>query len=137
MRVGGGSHYRAFTDDSLTMMYEAVRGALAADDALKQQISRPRSSCARHLIGKSTQPTLKPRCSSAECFSKSSIGPRSRGKTLSLWRPRSPPFDCVPRREATIRSSVIFEGWCRRTLALLCRIRFNKEGCYSPCEVDC
>jgi hypothetical protein len=29
--------YRAFTNDSLTMMYEAVRGALAADDALKRQ----------------------------------------------------------------------------------------------------
>jgi hypothetical protein len=27
-------NYRAFTDDSLTMMYESVRGALAADDAL-------------------------------------------------------------------------------------------------------
>jgi hypothetical protein len=29
--------YTAFTKDSLTMMYEAVRGALAADDALKRQ----------------------------------------------------------------------------------------------------
>ena len=29
--------YRAFTNDSLTMMYEAVRGALAADDALRRQ----------------------------------------------------------------------------------------------------
>ena len=29
--------YQAFTNDSLTMMYEGVRGALAADDALKQQ----------------------------------------------------------------------------------------------------
>ena len=27
-------NYRAFTNDSLTMMYESVRGALAADDAL-------------------------------------------------------------------------------------------------------
>jgi hypothetical protein len=26
-------NYQAFTNDSLTMMYEAVRGALAADDA--------------------------------------------------------------------------------------------------------
>jgi hypothetical protein len=30
-------NYEAFTNDSLTMMYEAVRGALAADDALKRQ----------------------------------------------------------------------------------------------------
>jgi hypothetical protein len=29
--------YTAFTKDSLTMMYEAVRGALAADDASKRQ----------------------------------------------------------------------------------------------------
>ena len=26
--------YRAFTNDSLTMMYEAIRGALASDDAM-------------------------------------------------------------------------------------------------------
>jgi hypothetical protein len=30
-------NYEAFTNDSLTMMYDAVRGALAADDALKRQ----------------------------------------------------------------------------------------------------
>jgi hypothetical protein len=30
-------NYQAFTNDSLTMMYEGVRGALSADDALKQQ----------------------------------------------------------------------------------------------------
>ena len=29
--------YQAFTNDSLTMMYAAVRGALAADDALEKQ----------------------------------------------------------------------------------------------------
>jgi hypothetical protein len=27
-------NYQAFTNDSLTMMYEGIRGALAADDAL-------------------------------------------------------------------------------------------------------
>jgi len=32
-------NYQAFTNDSLTLMYEAVRGALAADDALKRQES--------------------------------------------------------------------------------------------------
>jgi hypothetical protein len=30
-------NYQAFTNDSLTMMYEAVRGAIAADDALVRQ----------------------------------------------------------------------------------------------------
>jgi hypothetical protein len=33
----GRMNYQAFTSDSLTMMYEAIRGALAADDALKRQ----------------------------------------------------------------------------------------------------
>jgi hypothetical protein len=30
-------NYQAFTNDSLTMMYEGIRGALAADNALKRQ----------------------------------------------------------------------------------------------------
>ena len=30
-------NYQAFTNDSLTMMYEAVRGALSADNALTRQ----------------------------------------------------------------------------------------------------
>jgi hypothetical protein len=34
---GRRMNYAAFTNDGLTMMYEAVRGALAADDALKRQ----------------------------------------------------------------------------------------------------
>ncbi len=32
-------NYQAFTNDSLTLMYEAVHGAMAADDALKRQES--------------------------------------------------------------------------------------------------
>jgi hypothetical protein len=35
-------NYAAFTNDSLTMMYEAVRGALAADDAAERQGAEPR-----------------------------------------------------------------------------------------------
>jgi hypothetical protein len=35
-------NYQAFTNDSLTMMYEAVRGALAADDAQEEQHAEPR-----------------------------------------------------------------------------------------------
>ena len=30
-------NYQAFTNDSLTMMYEGIRGAMAADDALRRQ----------------------------------------------------------------------------------------------------
>ena len=36
-RVGDHLNYKAFTNDSLAMMYEGVRGALAADDALKRR----------------------------------------------------------------------------------------------------
>jgi hypothetical protein len=35
-------NYQAFTNDSLTMMYEGVRGALASDDALKVHGEAPR-----------------------------------------------------------------------------------------------
>jgi len=35
-------NYQAFTNESLTMMYEGIRGALAADDALKRQGQEPR-----------------------------------------------------------------------------------------------
>jgi hypothetical protein len=34
-------NYQAFTNDSLTMMYEGIRGALAADEALKGQGEEP------------------------------------------------------------------------------------------------
>ena len=34
--------YQAFSNDSLAMMYEAIRGALADDDALKAQGHEPR-----------------------------------------------------------------------------------------------
>jgi hypothetical protein len=35
-------NYQAFTSDSLTVMYECVRGALAADDALVELGEEPR-----------------------------------------------------------------------------------------------
>ena len=34
-------NYEAFTNESLTMMYEAVRGALAADDAMENDLREP------------------------------------------------------------------------------------------------
>jgi hypothetical protein len=34
--------YQSFTNDSLTMMYESVRGALRADDDLTEQGKEPR-----------------------------------------------------------------------------------------------
>jgi hypothetical protein len=35
-------NYEAFTNDSLTMMYAAVRGALAADDEQERENAAPR-----------------------------------------------------------------------------------------------
>lgn len=35
-------NYQAFTDSTLIMMYEGVRGALAADDALEAEHREPR-----------------------------------------------------------------------------------------------
>jgi hypothetical protein len=35
-------NYQAFTNESLTMMYEAVRGALAADDAVEREGREPK-----------------------------------------------------------------------------------------------
>jgi hypothetical protein len=35
-------NYRAFSNDSLTMMYEGIRGALASDDALAGLGDEPR-----------------------------------------------------------------------------------------------
>jgi hypothetical protein len=35
-------NYRTFTNESLTMMYEGIRGALAADEALKGRSEEPR-----------------------------------------------------------------------------------------------
>ncbi len=34
--------YPTFTDDSLTLMYESIRGALASDDSQKAQRDQPR-----------------------------------------------------------------------------------------------
>ena len=39
---GGQIEYQAGTNDRLTMMYEAVRGALVADDAVERQGGDPK-----------------------------------------------------------------------------------------------
>ena len=41
--------YQAFTNDSLTMMYEAVRVALASDDATKAQGGETRFTETREI----------------------------------------------------------------------------------------
>jgi hypothetical protein len=39
--IGLPMNYQAFTNSSLTMMYEGIRGALAADDALEKEGREP------------------------------------------------------------------------------------------------
>jgi len=47
-------NYQAFTNGSLTLMYETVRGALAADDALKKQGEEAKFRIRGHrLVGRS------------------------------------------------------------------------------------
>jgi hypothetical protein len=40
--VGGQMDYQAYTNESLTLMYEAIRGALAVDDAIERQDGGPK-----------------------------------------------------------------------------------------------
>jgi hypothetical protein len=40
--VGAPMNYQAFTNESLAMMYAAVRGALSADDAVERQGGEPK-----------------------------------------------------------------------------------------------
>ena len=53
---------KAYTNESLTMMYEAVRGAPAADDATERQGGEPNSRSGKRLIGRNTPPVSRPRC---------------------------------------------------------------------------
>jgi len=55
-------NYQAFTSESLTMMYEGVRGALAVDDALKRQGQETRLRVREAPEWKSTRPLSKPKC---------------------------------------------------------------------------
>ena len=59
-------NYQAFTNDSLAMMYEAIRGALAADDALKAQGQDPRFRVRETPEWKTTPLIWRPKCSNAE-----------------------------------------------------------------------
>jgi hypothetical protein len=76
--LGVPLNYQAFTNDSLTLMYEGVRGALASDDTTKAQGGKPDFASARRPTGSSPLRISILKCSSAECFSKSSIGRKIR-----------------------------------------------------------
>jgi hypothetical protein len=57
-------NYQALTNDSLTVMYGAVREALAAYDALTRQGMETRFRVGPN--GNSTPPISKPKCSNGE-----------------------------------------------------------------------
>jgi hypothetical protein len=69
-------NYQAFTNDSLTMMYEGLRGALMI--RLRRREGKPDFASARRPTGSSTLRISSLKCSSAECFSKASIGRKIR-----------------------------------------------------------
>ena len=76
-------NYQAFTDDSLTMMYEAVRGALAADDALRGQGEDPRFRVRETPDWKTHAADLESEMLNRGCFLKSSIGLKIQENPLS------------------------------------------------------
>jgi hypothetical protein len=51
------------------MLYEGVRGALAADNALKAQGQETRFRIRRRLTGDGTPPGWNRKCSGAGCYS--------------------------------------------------------------------
>ena len=71
-------NYQAFTNDSLTMMYEGIRGALAADDVLKNQGEENRFRVRETPDWKKHAADVEGEMLTAECFSKSLIGRKIR-----------------------------------------------------------
>jgi hypothetical protein len=71
-------NYPAFTNESLTMMYAGIRGALAADEALKAQGAEARFRVRETADWKKHAADLERECSDEVCFSKSSTGPKIR-----------------------------------------------------------
>jgi hypothetical protein len=61
-------NYEAFTNQSLTMMYEGIRGALMTRSNVI--IATRHFGSGRRLNGKNTRLRLRSKCSGAECCSK-------------------------------------------------------------------
>jgi len=76
--LGVPLNYQAFTNDSLTLMYEGVRGALASDDTTKAQGGETRFRVRETPDWKQPAADLDSEMLKRECFSKSSIGRKIR-----------------------------------------------------------
>ena len=117
--------FQAFTNDSLTMMYAAVRGVLAADDAAKRQGGEPtfkvRDTPEWKKHAADLQRTWNPKCLDGACCSRSSIGLRDKDPCrFRVFEPRA----SVPRsrRTSTARRigtapPFVFSGLSRYGLA--------------------
>jgi hypothetical protein len=55
-------NYQAFTNESLTMMYAAVRGALNADDSVERQGGEPKFKVRDTPDWKKHAADLEPKC---------------------------------------------------------------------------
>jgi hypothetical protein len=71
-------NYAAFTNDSLTMMYEAIRVRWRPTTPSSVRARKPGSAFARQPSGNGTPANWSRKCSNAECFSTSSTGRRIR-----------------------------------------------------------
>jgi hypothetical protein len=102
-------NYQAFTSDSLTMMYEGIGGALAADDALKRQGMEARFRVRETSEWKLHAAELERKCSGAERCSRSSTGQRTRRRYRFRIEVRSSrcPFTVPSRR---ISASISYSG---------------------------
>jgi hypothetical protein len=87
-------NYQAFTNDSLTMMYEGIRGALASDDALSGLERSLDFAFVRPPSGRNMRRISSRKCSSAGCFLRSLIG-----RKISRRRPLSPESATFPPGE--------------------------------------
>jgi hypothetical protein len=72
-------NYQAFTDDSLRVMYETVRGALASDDALAGSANRLDSGSVKPRNG-----SYMPQISSRKCSGAARSSKRWNGWTSRL-----------------------------------------------------
>ena len=87
-------YYQAFTNDSLTMMYEGIRGALASDDALSGLERSLDFAFVRPPSGRNMRRISSRKCSSAGCFLRSLIG-----RKISRRCPLSPESATFPPGE--------------------------------------
>src|ERR1700738_2718270 len=79
-------NYQAFTNDSLALMYEGVRGALASDDTTKAQGGKPDFASARRPTGSSPLRISILKCSSVNVFRSHRLVGRSGAASVRVMK---------------------------------------------------